>query len=377
MPEQGKILILTSKTGGGHVSLSEAMRDRLATDYTIEINDPQPTFFHWHYRVVTRYALWLWAAEFRAMDTPKNSLAAHRAFTRLVSKPLNALLDRVQPDIVITTYPFLTYEVMRVLEQRSHGRSSSSLPAIPFVMILADPNGVHCSWLTEHNAAATFATSHETYEQALKMGFDPKRLHLVGMPMRGQFYRTDWPTRSEMLTKLQLKPDRFTIFLQGGGEGAARFSNTVENVLAAHGDLQIILAAGTNRTLLTRFAGRENLYALPFTKEIAPYMAAADVVMGKAGPNMLFESVTLGKPFIATTYIPGQEKGNLDFILRHGLGWVVLEPEQQRTLVEELITDSSRLNAIQTTVEAYRQWNTTANDSIVPLIHALASDGQS
>ena len=87
MLRQKNILILTSKTGGGHISLAEALRDLLVEDIqagdrenekdtkgkkvpVITIVDPQPSFFQLHYRVVSRYALWLWAAEFRFFDTP-------------------------------------------------------------------------------------------------------------------------------------------------------------------------------------------------------------------------------------------------------------------------------------------------------------------
>ena len=72
MSNKKNILILTSKTGGGHISLAEALSDLLegalegdvqaegndhekATKDTeaaaITIVDPQPGFFQWHYRV--------------------------------------------------------------------------------------------------------------------------------------------------------------------------------------------------------------------------------------------------------------------------------------------------------------------------------------
>ncbi len=363
MSNTQNILILTSKTGGGHVSLAESLRDRLDDSYTIEIVDPQPVFFHQHYRLVSRYALWLWAAEFQYTDTPRRALFAHRVFTRLVARQLHTLLDKVQPACIITTYPFLSYEVMRVLKQRR--------ACIPLAMLLADPNGVHASWLTERKAAAIFAPTRETYEQCLNAGIDPQRVHLTGWPVRGQFYSAGQVSRADTLEQLHLHPNRFTVFLQGGGEGAAKFGRTVETVLAAGDNLQVILATGTNTSLLNRFSHVNNLYALPFTKEIASYMAAADVVMGKAGPNMLFESVTLGKPFIATAYIPGQEKVNLEFIRRHSLGWVALQPAEQQTLITELASTPSTLQVMQSSVEAYRAWNTRATDAIVPLVEGL------
>jgi 1,2-diacylglycerol 3-beta-galactosyltransferase len=238
-------------------------------------------------------------------------------------------------------------------------------------MLFSDANALHSSWLTERNATATFAPTRETYQQALKVGFDPERLHLVGWPVRAQFYGTNGPTRAETLTRLKLDPDCFTLFLQGGGEGAAKFVRTVESVLAASSELQVILAVGTNQALLEHFKGVKNVYTLPFTKEIAQYMVAADVVMGKAGPNTLFESVMLGKPFIATAYIPGQEEANLEFIRQYQLGWVVLDPEKQCELVARLTTTRTELSAMTAGAQAYRQWNSVANESLIPLIHSL------
>jgi UDP-N-acetylglucosamine:LPS N-acetylglucosamine transferase len=369
------ILILTSKTGGGHVSLAEALRDMIVEAAkgvapTITLVDPQPGFFDLHYRVTSRYALWLWAAEFHLLDTPGRALAAHRIFTRLVRSRLHALLDDVRPDLILTTYPFLSYEVMSVLRQRASG--------IPCVMIFADPNGVHAAWLTERQAAATFATTRETYEQALAAGFAPERLHLVGWPVRAQFLRA-YPSSREMrregFAQFKLDPDRFTVFLQGGGEGAARAERAIESLLAVGehtGHVQVILATGTNRALFERYKNVHGVATLPFTKEIAPVMAAADVIMGKAGPNMLFEAVMLGKPFIATAYIPGQEQANLPFIQRHGLGWVALQPEEQRALLTSLIANPDQLSAVSSTIDAYRRWNSSANAGIVPLLTALA-----
>lgn len=386
MPKRKRILILTSKTGGGHVSLAEALRDLLekgastaesgyeqyAVDTespAITIVDPQPGFFHLHYRFVSRNALWLWAAEFRFFDAPRRAMLAHRVFTRLVRRQLTDLLDTVQPDLIITTYPFLSYEVKRVLEQRS--------PAIPLVMLFSDANSVHAAWLSERQADATFATTHETYKQALAAGFDAHRLHLVGWPVRAQFsqeYKSGKDAQKEQLTRLGLERNRFTVFLQGGGEGAARVEGPIDTMLvtgALSRELQIILACGTNSSLLERYKNMPNLVALPYTKAIAPFMAAADVIMGKAGPNALFEAVTLNKPFIATSFIPGQEQENLSFIQHHGLGWVALRPQEQLSLLSRLVHNDEEMKEISNTIDTYRRWNAGANTRVVELVDSL------
>jgi UDP-N-acetylglucosamine:LPS N-acetylglucosamine transferase len=192
--------------------------------------------------------------------------------------------------------------------------------------------------------------------------------------VRSQFYRPAGSQRAAAHAQLQLDPERFTVFVQGGGEGTAHIVRTVESVLNA-GAAQVILAAGTNRALQERFSGVAGVRALAFTREIAPMMAAADVVLGKAGPNMLFESVMLGKPFIATTYIPGQETGNLALIERYRLGWVALGAREQRELLAALASNSSKLAAMAATVERYRAWNIAATESIGPLLGDLCHAG--
>jgi UDP-N-acetylglucosamine:LPS N-acetylglucosamine transferase len=241
----------------------------------------------------------------------------------------------------------------------------------PFLMLFSDPNGVHRSWLTEKRAQATFAPTKETYQQALDSGFDPLKTHFTGWPVRAQFYHaTPIP-----LSQLGLDEKKFTVFLQGGGDGAARFTSKVENLLGIDG-VQIILAAGTNRKLYHQFEGRTNIHSLPFTTEIAPYMSAANVIMGKAGPNVLFESVTLGKPFIATSYIPGQEEVNLGFIRRHKLGWIALKNASQQYIIRLLAADRCLFNQRIQTVDAYRKMNTRATERISSLIDDFLEESE-
>jgi UDP-N-acetylglucosamine:LPS N-acetylglucosamine transferase len=188
--------------------------------------------------------------------------------------------------------------------------------------------------------------------------------------VRAAFTRRDLPPRVETLRSLGFDPGRLTIFAQGGGEGSGGFARSVAAVLAA-GAPQVMLAAGTNESLARQFAGAPGVRVIPFTNTIAPLMAAADIVLGKAGPNTLVESVTLGRPFVATAYIPGQERGNLDFIKRHGLGWVALTEREQRALVGRLLEDPAQLAEMRASVDRYAEWNTGAMASIADIVLGL------
>jgi UDP-N-acetylglucosamine:LPS N-acetylglucosamine transferase len=363
MPNRSNILILTALTGGGHLSLAEALRDLLEQEFAITIVNLLPGLFEVSYRFAGHYALWLWSMTFHLSDSSGQARSVQRLLVPLIDSRLKRALDQVQPDLVITTHPLLSHAARRVLEKYA--------PRTPFVLLLSDPYSIHATWFSERNAAATLAPTRASRELALANGFDPGHVHLVGWPVRGQFYRTGGLSRAETLTRLGLDPDRFTIFLQGGGDGAANFWRSAERLLALDQRVQVILATGMNRALLRRFRGVKNLYALPFTREITPYMSAADIVMGKAGPNVLFEAVVLGKPFIATTFIPGQEKGNLEFIARYGIGQVALKMGQQRELIRRLVMDDALADALAVKIKEYRQWNSDANATILPVIRGL------
>jgi processive 1,2-diacylglycerol beta-glucosyltransferase len=295
-------------------------------------------------------------------DGNRRAKVLHELIKPSFAIPIWRAIRRFNPDLILSTYCIVTSEVRYAMHLSQIQR--------PFVMLFSDPENVHHLWLTEKQTDAVFAPTMETYEQAVMSGFDPKRVHYTGWPVRKQFYHHWSDMRADVLTRLGLNKERFTIFLQGGAEGATRIAQTVENLLGIEG-VQIILATGTNRHLNLYFQNYENVYPLSFTREIAKYMAAADIAMGKAGPNMIFEAITLGKPFIATAYIPGQEEVNLEFIERYNMGWTALHKHEQRKLIETLIASPDILKAKLVSVEAYKNQNMRASETIPLLIDQL------
>jgi processive 1,2-diacylglycerol beta-glucosyltransferase/1,2-diacylglycerol 3-beta-galactosyltransferase len=56
-------------------------------------------------------------------------------------------------------------------------------------------------------------------------------------------------------------------------------------------------------------------------------LAGADCVVCKAGASLVMEALALHKPLIVSTYIHGQEKGNVRFIVDRGAGWFIQRPK--------------------------------------------------
>ena len=357
------ILILTALTGGGHLSLAQALQDVLSEHYETHIVDPQPSIFRQYYTFAGRHALRLWGLGYKYSDNEKAALWLHRTLTLLVRQRLQTLMERIKPWLIITTHTLVSYEIAHVLARYS--------TSTPLIFQFSELERVHATWLTVKNADAYLVPTCEIFAQARAQSIDENRLHLTGMPIRKQFLEDYKTSKAETLASLGLSPAVFTVFLQGGAEGAAGLASTVESILSIAAPVQIILAVGTNKQLAMRFAGVSGLRVLPFTQTIAPYMAAADVVIGKAGPNFMAEATMLKKPFLATSFIPGQEAPNLAFLERHNLGWTCLDPIAQHHLLAKLASDPAVLAEKVASIHAYCTWNMQANQGICPVIAGL------
>lgn len=357
------ILILTTHTGGGHMNLAQSLKEILGSNYTIIISDPLPKLVDRWYAAVSRHDIRFLSRQFKYTDTAFASLLIHRTLTLLLSYRLRKSIERTQPQLIMTTHALLSYAIARV---------DARLPKrLPLVFQLTDLGSVHQTWFTEKYADAYLAPTREIFAQAIEQGIEQERLYLTGRPIRRQFLEVSAYTREETLATLNFDSNIFTIFLQGGAKGSAQVDRVMEFLLHTTIPIQIILAVGNNKSMAASYAGMKQVYAVPFTETIAPYMAAADIIVGKAGASFVTEAFMLEKPFLVTAVIPEQETPTLAFIERHNLGWVRLEPTAQQELLLEIAQNPSLIAEKVTAIRAYKTWNVQANQDIRTVIDRL------
>ena len=357
------ILILTTHTGGGHLNLAQSLKDSLESYYDVVIVDPQPDIVDWWYATVSRYSVKFLEWQFTLTDNAKASLWLHRALTLFSRRQIFHILERVQPHLIIATHAMLSYPA---------ARAHDSLPErVPLIFQLTDLGQIHMTWFSEQKADAYLVPTREIYAQARQVGVDKERLHLTGRPIRRQFLEVSLEEREITLQAIGLDPALFTIFLQGGAKGSAGVERIIDNLLRLHVSVQIILAAGNNKAIAARYATVRQVHVLSFTETIAPYMAAADIIAGKAGASFISEAFMVEEPFVVTTYIPGQETPNLRFIQQHNLGWVCLNIADQQALFAKLVSDPTYIAEKVESIRVYKNWNVQANHSIVPVIDSL------
>ena len=70
-------------------------------------------------------------------------------------------------------------------------------------------------------------------------------------------------------------------------------------------------------------------------------MRASDVVVSKAGPGTIAEALCCGLPLLLVWYLPGQERGNVEWVVDIGAGRFVPRVEQLVDAVAELAVPGS------------------------------------
>lgn len=100
--------------------------------------------------------------------------------------------------------------------------------------------------------------------------------------------------------------------------------------------------------------GEVAVVGLGFVTEMAEYMVAADVLVSKAGPGTISEAAALSLPVMLTSYLPGQEEGNVDYVIDGGFGAYCADSDPIG-IAEEVcmwLTDESKLAMLSRAAKA-------------------------
>lgn len=133
--------------------------------------------------------------------------------------------------------------------------------------------------------------------------FFPKRkVEVTGTPIRLEL--KNLPNRAEAAAKMGLDPQRSTVLVMGGSQGANRLNTLIAEAGTQLPDaVQIIHVAGPND--VERVKGlhpREGTKVLPFCEDMAAAYAVSDLVVCRSGASSLTEIAHAGLPSILIPY---------------------------------------------------------------------------
>jgi len=182
-------------------------------------------------------------------------------------------------------------------------------------------------------------------------------MEVVGLPVASNFC---CPLGNKPVLRHQLNwPAEMTVVvLVGGGEGMGPLEKTARAINEANLDLALIVVTGRNRQLKARL-GKLNwnipAYIYGFVTNMPEFMGAADILVTKAGPGTISEAFIAGLPLILYSKMPGQEDGNVDYVVKEGAGVWAPEPFQVVAALQDWLGNpQKRQNAVDSCLRLAR-----------------------
>lgn len=284
-----KVLIFYATYGGGHLSAANAIKEAIQKkypNYEIDMIDCMEYLNKTvNYLTVKSYEGMakkfpkLWGKIYKA--SRRGIIAAiSNSSNKIFAGKLGKLIDRIKPNIIISTHPFST-QMCAILKKNGKLKLKVST-------ILTDFK-YHEQWLVKHEYLEEFFVSNENMKKDLiKYGVDRDKIYVTGMPISQRFLEKF--DKEQILNEFNLKKDLKTIlFFAGGKMGLARKNifEYMENLVRISQEIQIIAISGKNKKIFQKFnetaKNHDNVKVFEFTNRVPELMSISDLVVTKPG----------------------------------------------------------------------------------------------
>ena len=308
---------------------------------------------------------WLWGFGFRLVDNALGLRFYLSFLSARFAERIGEAVRQTKADALVSVHPLVNH-LMVAVRQRL-GRP------LPLMTVLTDLVDVH-HWWAAPEIEQYVASSDLAADRLMRLGIQPSRVATLGIPIRPDFARMAVSGR-EMRVRLGLDPDLTLLLLMGGGDGAGRLAETARAVagLAEQGKrFQLVVVTARNvraRQELEAFAWPMPARVLGFVTNIGEYMTAADVIATKPGSLTVSEGLALGRPLLLGRPLPGQEEGNVSYVVGAGAGLAYTNPGEAAQAFAFLLDDpTARWDMSQ---QAARLGNPRAAERVVDLLQGL------
>src|SRR6202165_1151334 len=345
-----RVLFLISDTGGGHRAGAQAIGaaldeidgstrfewriDASATHCTFPLSKLGPA-----YSAALRYAPPIYGALYYATNGRRRYKTIVRFCEPLYRERLREVFTQYQPDVIVSVHPLLNHAALRA-------RADAGMQKVPIVTVITDLGRVHEGWLLPE-ADLTVVPAREVYERAIERGVPPERLRMLGHPIHPRFDDVSG-SQAEIRKKLGRPKNATIALLRAGGEGGGKLLPTTLGLAKAGLDFHLVVVTGRNAALKQKL--QELAPSLPtpmtvlgFRNDVPELMHAADLLVTKAGPGTIAEASVSEVPVVVYDYVPGQERGNLDYVRTNGIGVVALSTQEVVQSVARIVHNQERL----------------------------------
>jgi 1,2-diacylglycerol 3-beta-galactosyltransferase len=333
------IVILFSDTGGGHRASGEAIQEALNLKYGDAVNvsmvdvftkyTPYPfsRFPAWYPRIVAR-GVRLWGTGYKVSDGRQRSRVLANTTYPYTRWSFRRMLHENPADLYVSVHPLLTMPAVRALGKKRP----------PFVTVVTDLVTAHAFWFYP-KVDEIIVPTEGAYQRAVKNKVPPQKLKVIGLPISQKFCAPPGD-KNALRESLGWQTDRPMVLVVGGGDGMGPLHEITRGIAGAGLPIQMAVVCGRNESLRQRLIDAE--WAIPihvygFVTNMPDLMRAADLIVTKAGPSSVVEAINAGLPIVLSGALPGQEEGNVRFVVDNGAGMWAPGPQKVIAAVKQLL----------------------------------------
>jgi len=329
-----KVLILTASFGEGHNTAARSVRealDQMDEEVAVEVLDLFAMSYgrlntlvqKMHLQIVQRTPR-LWAGVYRLLDGA-SSLDGKLGLMGRLKNALRDIVEEYGPDVVVSTYPVYGHVIQELYQDHAER---------PFrlITVVTDSISVNSFWYRA--PSDVFCVANEPTAEVLRSGGVPEHsIRVTGFPVSPQFMEDGLP---ELAVPSPDSPVKALYVINSGKRKAASLLGRLLDLP----NLCLTVTTGKDPDLKAKVldwtAGAgDRVQVLGWTNQMPQLMRTHHLVIGKAGGAMVQECIAARCPLLINQIIPGQEEGNAELIVRHGLGAV---GEDAKEIVQHLQT---------------------------------------
>jgi processive 1,2-diacylglycerol beta-glucosyltransferase len=325
-----KTLLVYASFGEGHKRAAVSLREFINAP-CVDLLDFSQKFVKRLYRFLyifgTEHLSWLWQLIFFLTKS-----SAGRKTTEKIQEflfyPFFGYLRKNKPRVVITTH-FFPLSFISSLKRELNAK----------VIAIVTDIRVHPLWFNEA-VDLYFVACEETKQDLINLGISAHKIQCGYVALREGFLQED--NKDILINKFALN-GRPSILCMSSLRG--KFPCLEELVEHFKNDFNFFIIYGKNLKLKKYF---EQLN-LPSVKLFSSYEAIweifqlSSIIITKPGGLTIFEGMYKRKPFIFAHYILGQEKENMDLLIKYGIGKFV---RSEQELVEAVKDYQKRIDTL-------------------------------
>ena len=332
-----------SDTGGGHRAAAEAIRDAMYIRYGEDQVDVNLVDGFKHSAFPLNYMPELypffvnrgkstWGASYNLSNTERRASALSTGMYLTSGHLLRKMVRDNPADVVVCVHSVITRPSMAAymaLKERP-----------PFVTVVTDLVSTHMFWY-ERKSERCLVPTQAAFDRGLESGMQPDQMRVTGLPVHPRFTHNDH-NKAEIRAEMGLKPNLPAIMLVAGGEGMGPLYETARAINDKNLPCQLVIIAGKNEALKARLETAEwnqPTHIFGFVTDMPRKMVASDILVTKAGPATICEASIAGLPMILSDAIPGQETGNVEYVVENNAGVFAPSPHAVAASVESWLAE--------------------------------------